>query len=309
MECENIQPVLQAVDENDAIVRKEKAPKYESMCGPDGHRGMKIEARNLSFKYPKAKDYALRNVNFVVQPGQTLAIVGFNGGGKTTLTMLLMRLLDYEGSLLINDIEARRYHPADLHDHMSACFQDHAKFPLSLRENICLGDNDPTRLAGALVTGGVDTFLGELEDGLETMLSLEPQRVDVGGAAKSNSESNIKTEHNLSGGQWQRVALARCFYKASLSDLVVLDEPSSALDARAEDLLFDRIRKLSLGESGKRERTTIFITHRFSTVRHADCIAVFEGGTITEFGDHTQLMRNEKGVYHEFYTRQASAFN
>lgn len=270
---------------------------------------MKIEARNLSFKYPKAKDYAIRNVNFIVQPGQTLAIVGFNGGGKTTLTMLLMRLLDYEGSLLINDVEARQYDPADLHNHMSACYQDHAKFPLSLRDNICLGDSDPARLADALEAGGVNSFLGQLEDGLDTMLSLVPQRIKTGVSATSKTEANIKFERNLSGGQWQRVALARCFYKASLSDLVVLDEPSSALDTRAEDMLFERIRKLSLGKLGRRERTTIFITHRFSTVRHADCIAVFEGGTITEFGDHSHLMQNEKGVYHEFYTRQASAFN
>ncbi|KAG8783445.1 hypothetical protein FRC16_002363 [Serendipita sp. 398] len=345
-------------------------------------RGMRIEARDLSFRYPTGKENALRNINLTVEPGETLAIVGFNGGGKSTLAKVLTGLYEYEGSLLIDGVEARTYQRESLHKFMTVCPQNFAVFPLSIRENIGLGEvkdiDDVPAIMQAVKKGGAEEVIRV--HGLDKHLSgigapvmdpwgppeppQPPQPKDV--PQVKNGEKNIAKESGsrleaeknsielskdeteslskeprsngkpidgsppspmapqqpsemqplmrdypvsvaLSGGQMQRVAISRSFMRADEATLVVLDEPSASLDARAEYELFQRIYALSKGESND-TRTTIYISHRFSTVRRADKIAVVEEGAITEFGSHKELMELN-GRYAELFNLQVKAFS
>ncbi|KZS90673.1 P-loop containing nucleoside triphosphate hydrolase protein [Sistotremastrum niveocremeum HHB9708] len=268
---------------------------------------MKIEARNLSFAYPGATEPVLRNINLVIEPGETLAIVGFNGGGKTTLVKVLMGLFEHEGLLEIDGRDVREYNPQTLHHHTTACFQDFQRYNLSTRENVGVGNwklitNDES-LESAMKKGGALEIVEEV-GGLDAELTM------FGGSVRSTQAKpppNQPKVARLSGGQWQRVALSRAFIRSNDATLVVFDEPSSALDARAEHELFERIHSLSSSENGERCRTTIYISHRFSTVRKADKIAVMENGTISEFGNHQSLMQLG-GRYAEFFKLQADAF-
>ncbi|KIM33513.1 hypothetical protein M408DRAFT_19794 [Serendipita vermifera MAFF 305830] len=347
-------------------------------------RGMKIEARGLSFRYPSGQVDALRDINITIEAGQTLAIVGFNGSGKSSLAKVLTGLYDYEGSLLIDGVEAKTYRRDSLHRYMTVCPQNFAVFPLSIRENVGIGeideiDNDAA-IMDAVKRGGADeviktsgldallvqnatpnmmnwdapnrrekvinptpatkdasndktdksTGLGEKEAAVDTPNELPadgetgpPQPTSVpsdslaapgvnGQSPKvpRRSKALSKAEPtyvSLSGGQMQRVAISRAFMRADQATLVVLDEPSASLDARAEHELFQRIHALSRGASDE-TRTTIYISHRFSTVRRADKIAVVEDGTITEFGSHKELMELD-GRYAEFFNLQVKAFS
>ncbi|KZT33496.1 P-loop containing nucleoside triphosphate hydrolase protein [Sistotremastrum suecicum HHB10207 ss-3] len=277
---------------------------YAPAVDEKGRKGMRIEAKNLSFTYPGADKPSLKNINLTIEPGETLALVGFNGGGKTTLVKVMMGLFEYEGELLIDGIEAKSYNPASLFARTTACFQDFQKYNMTVRENIAVGKwsslYEDSELEAALAKGGASDVMGAAGslDGL-----LCPYGVPQ--AAKARPEDDDKTA--LSGGQWQRMALARAFVRTNDASLVVFDEPSSALDAKAEHELFERIHSLSLSESGERARTTIYISHRFSTVRKADKIAVIEGGTISEIGNHESLMKLG-GRYAEFFKLQADAF-
>ncbi|KAJ9096006.1 hypothetical protein QFC21_005370 [Naganishia friedmannii] len=367
---------------------KEGLLDYEA-CRREG--GMKIEARGLGFTYPGAEEAVLRDINLVIEPGTTLAIVGFNGGGKTTLVKVLMGLYDHTGSLLINDQPIERFSPNQLHARTTCCFQDHSKYSLTLRENVGIGNvplmEDDEAVHAAIAKGGATSV--EQKVGLEGKLNrtgvpdaslgggegadapadeqaMEQAAMEQGhpgpgfngsgppggrgppppgrggfrgtssggglfGATSSSrprgpppgppppevmqmmlandagASRGFKERHSLSGGQWQKLALSRAFMRADQADLVVFDEPSAALDPRAEAELFDRIHALSGSNNTGRKTTTIYISHRFSTVRRADKIAVVDK-TIVEFGTHEELLV-KGGTYAEFFNLQKGQFD
>ncbi|KAG9025527.1 hypothetical protein FRB95_010076 [Tulasnella sp. JGI-2019a] len=339
--------------------------EYAPITHANGRRGMRIEARNLSFTYPGQTEPALKNINLTVEPGETLAIVGFNGGGKTTLVKVLMGLFAHSsGTLLINSTPIESYLRSSLHAHTTVCFQDYAKYNFSVKENVGTGNytrmDDAELLNEALRKGGADAVVKRLPKGVDEELNKDwiPPTEGEGGAGAGQPSSSMLPPpppppgppppgkgrgggppsfsltlnrgqkggrgrggpamraqmmamrgKPLSGGQWQRIALARAFMRSDEADLVVFDEPSASLDARAEHELFERIHSLSLDEETKEKiRTTLYVSHRFSTTRRADKIAVVEDGTISELGSHDELMQIEGGRYAEFFNLQAKGF-
>ncbi|KAI9633141.1 P-loop containing nucleoside triphosphate hydrolase protein [Dioszegia hungarica] len=260
---------------------------------------MGLVAQDLSFRYPGADKNVLRGINLTIPPGTTLAIVGVNGGGKTTLVKVLMGLYDHQGSLLLNGQPIASYDPATVHKRTSCLFQDFSKYSFTLRENIGIGNvgrmEDEAAIKEAIERGGATAVLDKVGmEGRET--SIRP---------KSHHSGVPEQRASLSGGQWQRVALGRAFMRANEADLVVFDEPSASLDPRAEAQLFERIHSLS-HQHGRRS-STIFISHRLSTVKRADQIAVVEDGTILECGTHAELMAKE-GRYSELFRLQKAGF-
>ena len=246
-----------------------------------------IEFRNVSHIYEGTGQPALRNVSFKIEPGETIAIVGRNGAGKTTLVKLLARLYDpLEGEVLIDGHNVREYDPADLRREIGVIFQDYVTYQLSAGENIGLARteliDDMALIASAAAKSGADSVIDGLPEGYDTML----------GRWFENGQQ-------LSGGQWQKVALARAFMRDA--QILILDEPTAALDARAEYDLFLRMRELTAG------KTSVFISHRFSTVRLADRILVLEDGRLVENGSHEELMALG-GLYAELFSLQAMSY-
>ncbi|KAI9633149.1 P-loop containing nucleoside triphosphate hydrolase protein [Dioszegia hungarica] len=258
---------------------------------------MELVARGLGYRYPGTSKDVLHDINLTIKPGTTFAIVGVNGGGKTTLVKALMGLYDHQGSLFLNGHPMAAYDPVTVHRRTSCLFQDFCKYSFSLRENVGIGNvskvEDGEAVSDAIERGGARGVLGKV--GMEGKLN------------RSGALQGLRAERaSLSGGQWQKVALSRSFMRASEADLVVFDEPSASLDPRAEAQLFERIHALS-HQNGRR-CTTIFISHRYSTVKRADQIAVVEDGTIVECGSHAELMEME-GRYAELYNLQRSGFD
>jgi ATP-binding cassette subfamily B protein len=246
-----------------------------------------LEFRNVSFRYPGREGWALHNVNLQIRPGEKLALVGPNGAGKTTLIKLLTRLYDpTEGEILLDGVDLRDYDPDELRLRIGVIFQDFVKYQLSARENIGFGQinrlEDQPRIDDAAERGGADTVVAELSEGMDTML---------GRWFEKGSE--------LSGGQWQKIALSRAFMRDG--EVLVLDEPTSALDAEREYEIFQRFRELTEG------KIAVLISHRFSTVRMADRIAVIENGTIAELGSHTELVARG-GTYARLFELQAEGY-
>ncbi len=246
-----------------------------------------IEFRNVSFRYPDREEWALRDVNLKVLPGEKIALVGANGAGKTTLIKLLTRLYDpTEGQILLDGVDLREYDLDDLRECIGVIFQDFVRYQVSARENIGFGqiaelENEP-RIISASERGGADEVIERLPQGYDTVL---------GRWFEKGAE--------LSGGQWQKIALGRAFMRDS--EVLVLDEPTAALDAEREYEIFQRFRELTAG------RIAFLISHRFSTVRMADRIVVIEGGRITELGTHHELLELD-GTYARLFNMQAEGY-
>jgi ATP-binding cassette subfamily B protein len=242
---------------------------------------------HVCFQYPGSDAPALADVSFEILPGQAVAVVGANGAGKSTLVKLLCGLYrPTRGRVLLDDVDIAELDPRELRRQIGALFQDHVSYQATAAENIGLGDLDHLEDIGAVQLAasraGADGLLSGLPRGYHTPLG---KWFDQG--------------VNLSGGEWQKVALARAFMRTT--PLLVLDEPSSALDARAEHELFNRLRQLAA------DRTALYISHRFSTVRRADRIVVLDEGAIAESGTHEELMR-AGGHYSEMFLLQAEAY-
>ncbi len=243
-----------------------------------------ISFQDVSFSYPGSNACVLEDVNIEIKPGQVVALVGENGSGKTTLIKLLCRLYDPAGGRIsIDGIDLRKFRTSDLRREISGIFQDYSRYNLTARENIWLGDvhldpEDP-RIVQSSERSGADEVISGLENGYQTVLG---RWFDHGA--------------ELSVGQWQKVALARAFLRDS--QIIILDEPTSSLDARAEEEVFAKFRELAAG------RTAILISHRLSTVRTADMIYFLMRGRIAESGTHEELM-NLGGGYAKLFETQA----
>ncbi|KAF8165071.1 P-loop containing nucleoside triphosphate hydrolase protein [Crassisporium funariophilum] len=281
-------------------------PKHEETVRYTSTRGgASIEARGLSYTYPGNTEPALKNLTFSLKAGESLAIVGYNGSGKSTLARILLRIVDFDrGSLHVNDVDIRRYNPVEYHSHLSAVFQGFSKFSSTVKENVGLGNVEKISYRPAIETAvhlaEADTLVRSLPNGLKTMLET-PGFESLSYPGMMN-QSTTSQRHGLSGGEWQRIALARAFMRANEPevDLLLFDEPTSALDAHAQNQIFDTLDQISRTPSGERKKTVIFITHRLSTARRADKVAMMESGSITEFGTHEELIQMN-GSYASLY--------
>ncbi len=246
-----------------------------------------IEFRNVSFRYPNTTRDVLHNVSFNIRVGQSLALVGKNGAGKTTIVKLLCRLYDVtDGEIFINGKNVAEYTPRSVQEQIAVLFQDYAWYCLSVQENIGVGrisdSHDMDKIQAAARQGGADAFVSKLPGRYDTVLG----RLFEGGV-------------ELSGGEWQKVALARSFFRNG--GIMILDEPTASLDAEAECETFEKLLEDSLS------RITLLISHRFSTVRMADQILVLENGQCIEMGSHGDLMQKE-GQYAHLFKLQARGY-
>ncbi len=261
--------------------------KPRALVAPiEGDRAIRFE--DVGFRYEGKDEWALRHVNLTIQNGESFALVGENGAGKTTLIKLLTRLYSpTEGRILLDGRDLAEWPIEALRARISVVFQDFNHYQLSLRENVGFGsiDNlgDVARIERAIDEGGARTVANEVKGGLEAQL---------GRWFEDGTE--------LSGGQWQKLALARAFMREE-ADIIVLDEPTAALDANAEHAVFSRFRTLAKG------RTTIVISHRFPAVRMAEHIVVLEKGQVVESGDHDTLVA-KNGMYAKMFERQAEGY-
>lgn len=264
---------------------KVKEPDHPRPVPRPLQKGIGFE--HVSFHYPNGKRDVLKDISFLVEPGEVIALVGANGSGKTTLIKLLCRLYDpVDGAITLDGIDMRRFETGALRREISVIFQDYAQYYLTARENIWFGNCDlaPQHedIMGAARHAGSHDLISSLPKGYETILG-----------------KWFEEGEELSIGEWQKVALARAFLRES--QIIVLDEPTSAMDAKSEYEVFRRIRQLLEG------RTAILISHRFSTVRMADRIFAFEKGSISETGTHEQLVKSG-GKYANLFEKQAQHY-
>ena len=253
-----------------------------------------IEFRDVSFKYPRAEEYTLRHVNITIRPNEHLSIVGLNGAGKTTFIKLLCRLYDVtEGAILVDGVDIREYSEEEYRKLFSVVFQDFAIFAFSLRENIEMGNVElntddaakrDARVRETLTLSGLEEDAEKLPNGLDTTLY------------KSFDEKGTE----LSGGQRQKTAISRALYRNA--PIVILDEPTAALDPVAE---YDIYRKFDTLVGHK---SAIYISHRLSSCKFCDRIAVFSEGTIREYGTHDELVGIDGGIYAEMFHAQAQYY-
>ena len=246
-----------------------------------------IEFRNVSFRYEGHPEFALTSVSLTIRPGEKIALVGPNGAGKTTLIKLLTRLYDpTEGQILLDGVDLRDFDLNDLRRKVGVIFQDFVRYHLAARENVGFGQiealADQPRIEGAAAKSGAHPLITGLPQGYDTTLGRW-----------------FHQGRDLSGGEWQKIALARAFMRDC--EVLVLDEPTAALDAENELRVFQQFRELTA------EKIAVLISHRFSTVRMADHIFVIEQGAITERGSHAELVAL-KGTYARLFTLQAESY-
>lgn len=242
---------------------------------------------NVGFRYPGAEQWAVRNLDFTLQVGETLALVGENGAGKTTLVKLLARLYDPdEGRILLDGRDLREYDLDELRSNIGVIFQDFVRYSLSAAENIAVGRieerEDLERVKEAAERSLANEVIERLPGGYNQLIG-----------------KRFRTGVDLSGGEWQKVAIARAYMRDA--QLLILDEPTAALDARAEFEVFQRFKELSAG------KTSVLISHRFSSVRMADRILVLDNGRVESSGTHEELM-TQGGRYAELFELQAAGY-
>ncbi|WP_395679133.1 ABC transporter ATP-binding protein [Dokdonella sp.] len=241
----------------------------------------------VGFRYPGAERWAVRELSFTLQAGEVLALVGENGAGKTTLVKLLARLYDPdEGHILLDGHDLREYDLAELRAHVGVIFQDFVRYALTAAENIAVGRiearEDRARIVHAAEQSLADPVIRRLPHGYDQTMG-----------------KRFRDGSDLSGGEWQKIAIARAYMRDA--DVLILDEPTAALDARSEYQVFERFKELSAG------KTAVLISHRFSTVRMADRILVLEGGRIEEIGTHEELLGAGRR-YAELFELQAAGY-
>lgn len=262
--------------ESKIISGNRKTEKFES-----------LEFKNVSFKYPSAENYSLKNVSLKINRGETAAVVGVNGAGKTTFVKLLLRFYDVtDGEILYNGINIKEYDLDDLRNRFATVFQDYKNFALSVNENVMCkicNEEDKKIASQALIKSGVYDKINSLDNGADTVLTRE---FDENGAG-------------LSGGEAQKTAAARMFAKNF--DIAILDEPSSALDPIAEYKMYENL------ISATKDKTVIYISHRLSSAVLSDRIFVLSAGSVIESGTHSELM-NAGGEYAKMFALQASSY-
>ncbi|KAI9437631.1 HlyB/MsbA family ABC transporter [Lactarius indigo] len=286
--------------------------------------GISLEFRNVSFRYPGSEQCALRDVSFKLLPGQLCVIVGSNGSGKSTILKLVARIYDpTEGGILVDGHDIKTLRLEDLQRAMAILFQDYTHFPLSIRDNIALGNlrlaGDDAAIEEAARLGGASELIARLPDGIDTYLERPVRDIYVElpeGTRKFFGRKVVNgphgftedtADHELSVGQMQRLAVSRTFMRSSTMEqevgLLMFDEPSASLDPTAEHDLFSRLRKL------RGNKTMIFSTHRFgSLTRHADLILYMNDSAIVEAGTHEELLKHEDSDYGRLWRMQAEAF-
>ncbi len=268
--------------------KKRIVPLLDEPRKIEHHKGHTIVFDNVSFAYPGTERNVINHVSFTLEPGDTCVLVGLNGAGKTTLIKLLTRLYDpTEGKILLDGHDIREYDTADLYSMFGIIFQDFGKYAVSVKENVWFGEVDreinDDEIVDAAKQSSADGFIDKLPDKYDTPLM------------RFFEENGVE----LSIGQWQKLSIARAFY--SDSDVIILDEPTASLDAIAEQEIynqFDRLRK---------DKTTIFVSHRLSSATVANKIIVLENGAVAEIGDHAELMKKH-GLYYELFTTQAKRY-
>ena len=278
-----IDNLIAFIDEKQTVVPLLSAPRKV-----EHHVGHRIELRNVSFRYPGTERFVIKNFSATLEPGDTVVLVGLNGAGKTTLIKLITRLYDpTEGEILLDGHDIREYDLKELYSLYGIIFQDFGKYAVSVKENITFSRIDRPVDEGEIISAAQksssEQFIQNLPNKYDTALMRIFEKDGI----------------ELSIGQWQKLSIARAFY--SDSDILILDEPTASLDAIAEQEIYNQFDTL------RKDKTTIFVSHRLSSATVADKILVIDGGVLTEQGSHTELMK-KRGTYYELFTTQAKRY-
>ena len=278
-----IDNLIAFMKESPTVIPSKAEPEHIEMGKPHT-----IEFKNVSFAYPGTDKMVIKNVSLKFRPGETVVLVGLNGAGKTTFIKLLTRLYDpTEGQILLDGRDIKEYDTKELYSMFGIIFQDFGKYAFNVEDNIRFGDinreADKEHIKQAAADAGAEDFISRLPAGYDTPLMriFEPNGIE------------------LSIGQWQKLSIARAFY--SRSDILILDEPTASLDPLAEQEIFNQFDEL------RRDKTTIFVSHRLSSATVASKIVVLEYGELVEEGTHKELMA-KKGRYYELFSTQASRY-